>query len=135
VTDRDSRPWWDALARGELLLQRCNGCHTWRWPPRAACNRCGSHAARWQRASGRGTVASWIVNRHTFGGAVLSPSVVLLVRLEEQDDLLLPGAFTGDPEGSDLARGEPVVVALEPGPTNGDGTPLTLLRWTLVGTR
>jgi uncharacterized OB-fold protein len=133
VTDRDSRFWWDALARGELLLQRCDRCSAWRWPPRAACNRCGTEEARWRRVSGRGTVASWIVNRHTFGGTVPSPSVVLLVRLEEQDDLLLPGAFAGDREGSDLELGAPVEVALEPGPTNRDGTPVTLLRWTLLG--
>ena len=87
MTDRDSRPWWAALDDGELLFQRCDQCDAWRWPPRAACNRCGSFASRWEAASGRGTVASWIVNRHAFGAAPSSPYVVLLVRLEEQDDV------------------------------------------------
>jgi uncharacterized OB-fold protein len=132
VSDRDSRPWWDALARGDLVLQRCDRCRAWRWPPRAACNRCGSFDAQWEGVTGRGTVASWIVNRHTFGGAVPSPSVVLLVRLEEQDDLLLPGASAGDPEGADLALGVPVLLELEPG-APGDTDAVTLLRWKVVG--
>ncbi|HEY8217995.1 MAG TPA: zinc ribbon domain-containing protein [Acidimicrobiia bacterium] len=133
MTDRDSRPWWDALARGELLLQRCDECDAWRWPPRAACNRCGSFSTRWERVSGRGRVASWIVNRHTFGGAVPSPSVVLMVRLDEQDDLVLPGTSAGDAEGRDLALDLPVQVELVPGAPDGDGDAVTLLRWSAVG--
>src|SRR5437870_106855 len=108
--DRDSRPWWEALARHELILQRCDECAAWRWPARAICGRCGSLAWRWVPASGRGVVASWIVNHHAFNSAFPSPYVVLLVRLEEQDDLLLPGAYAGDPAGSDLAVGLPLVV-------------------------
>src|SRR5581483_1309903 len=97
--DRDSRPWWEALARRELILQRCGSCGAFRWPARAICNRCGSLEADWAAASGRATVASWIVNHHSFSPAFASPYVVVLARLEEQDDLLLPGGYGGDPLG------------------------------------
>ena len=30
--DRDSQAWWDALARHEFVLQRCDDCQAWRWP-------------------------------------------------------------------------------------------------------
>jgi uncharacterized protein len=93
--DRDSQPWWDALARHEFVVQRCTQCRTWRWPPRAICNRCGSFASEWSAVSGRGTVAGWIVNHHAFSADAASPYAVILVRLDEQDDCKLVGSFTG----------------------------------------
>jgi uncharacterized OB-fold protein len=127
--DRDSRPWWEALARHELILQRCAACGAWRWPARALCGRCGSLDWTWAPASGRGTVASWIVNHHAFSRAFPSPYVVLLVRLEEQDDLLLPGASAGDPSGRDLAVGLAVIVTFEDLGLPEGQEPVTLLRW------
>jgi uncharacterized OB-fold protein len=129
VSDRDSQPWWNALARGELLLQRCDRCAAWRWPPRAVCNRCGSFDVGWQRASGRGSVATWIVNHHAFANGAPSPYVVLMVRLDEQDDLLLPGAYAGPVDGTGLVLDAPVEVELVPA-TNQE--PVTLLRWRLA---
>jgi uncharacterized OB-fold protein len=123
VGDRDSREWWRALARHELLLQRCVACDRPRWPPRALCNGCGSFDWQWAPASGTGTVASWIVNHHSFGGEA-APAVVVLVRLTEADDVLLPGAHAGAADGSDLAVGLPVVAEFE---DRTDGP--TRVRW------
>ena len=39
--DRDSAEWWEALRRHELVIQRCDDCGAWRWPPRAICGECG----------------------------------------------------------------------------------------------
>jgi uncharacterized OB-fold protein len=132
VSDRDARPWWEALDRGELVLQRCDECDAWRWPPRAICNRCGSFDARWEQVSRRGTVASWIVNHHAFDPAKPSPYVVVMVRLAEQDDLLLPGAYAGPADGADLAVGAPVLAELEHVEATENGEPATLLRWRLA---
>lgn len=121
--DHDSAPWWEALARHELLLQRCDECTAWRWPARALCNRCGSLDWSWAAASGRGTVASWIVNHHAFGDGLPAPYVVLLVALVEQDDILVPGGYDGPPDGSDLAIGLPLLVGFD----DTDGSPR--LRW------
>ena len=96
--DRDSQPWWEALARHELSLQRCDACGAWRWPPRALCNRCGSFEASWRATGGRGTVASWIVSHHPFSNAFSTPYAVVTIRLDEQSDLLLPGAFSAPPD-------------------------------------
>ena len=93
--DRDSRPWWELLARHELRLQRCATCAAWRWPPRAICNRCASFEFTWAPLSGRGTVASWIVNHHAFSAEFPSPYAVVLVQLAEQDDCKLIGSFAG----------------------------------------
>ena len=67
----------------------------------------------WQELTGNGTIASWIVNRHGFGGAFPRPSTVVLVRLAEQDDLLLPGGWAGSADGAGLSVGLSVVVGFE----------------------
>jgi uncharacterized OB-fold protein len=126
AVDRDSRPWWEALARHELVLQRCSACRAWRWPPRAICNRCGSFDWEWEAPSGRGSVASWIVNHHRFSEAFSSPYAVVTVRLEDQADLLLPGSFTGPPDW--LCIGLEVEAAFDDA-VDEDGRPFTLLTW------
>lgn len=93
--DRDSAPWWDLLAHHELRFQRCTSCGAWRWPPRAICNRCGSFDSAWELVSGRGAVAGWIVNHHSFSSDFVSPYAVVLVRLDEQDDCKLIGSYRG----------------------------------------
>jgi uncharacterized OB-fold protein len=94
--DRDSAPWWEALARHELLVQRCGACGAWRFPPRAICNRCTSFDVEWAPISGRGTVAWWVVNHHPFTDAFATPYAVVTVRLREQDDVLMIGSYRGD---------------------------------------
>jgi hypothetical protein len=128
AVDRDSRPWWEALARHELVLQRCDDCDTWRWPARTLCNRCGSLEWRWDPASGRGTIASWIVTRHPFSAAWPTPYVVVIVRLDEQDDVLIPGSYAGA-NTDDLEIGAGVVAEFDDLDVPLGHEPVTLLRW------
>lgn len=129
AVERDSAEWWAALARHELVCARCEDCGTWRWPARAICGRCGSLGWTFAPVSGRGEVASFVVNRHGFGGLVPVPSTVLLVRLAEQHDLLLPGGWAGPPDGAGVAIGLPVTVGFEDVPGSDSADPYTLLRW------
>ncbi len=69
-------------------------------------------------------MASWIVNRHPFFPGMEVPSVVVLVRLEDAEDVLVPGGWTGSPDGSELRVGLPVRVGYE---DNAEG--VTLLVW------
>lgn len=108
--DRDSAPWWDALTRHELLLQRCDGCAAFRWPPRDLCGRCASFDWSWVPAEGTGTVASWNVTWRTAGTDTPVPYVVLLVRLDDQPDILMPGSYEGPSDGHDLEVGLPLGV-------------------------
>jgi uncharacterized OB-fold protein len=104
--DRDSAPWWEAVRRHELTVQKCDDCGTFRFPARAVCNRCRCRTWAWVPVRGTGRVYSWIVNHQVFmkGMAEHVPFAVLLVRLDEGDDLLMYG---------NLADASPEV--LEPG--------------------
>lgn len=131
VADLDSAPWWEALRRRELLLQRCDDCGRHRWPPRAVCNDCGSLAWQWLPASGGGTVASWTVSHHAFGPGIETPFVVVLVRLDDQDDIYIPGYVDGPSDGAGLEIGARVTVGFADFPS-ADGGSITLLRWNRV---
>jgi len=125
--DRDSQSWWDALARHETVLQRCSSCERWRWPPRAICNRCGSFESTWEPISGRGRVLSWIVNHHSFSEAFPSPYVVVAVQVEEQDDIIMYGSWTGPADGSGLRVGLRLTASFDDVAAGDD--PVTLLSW------
>jgi uncharacterized OB-fold protein len=56
-----NQPYWDALRRHELRMQRCEGCGHIFYPPSPLCPRCWSRELRWTALSGRGRVNSWVV--------------------------------------------------------------------------
>jgi uncharacterized OB-fold protein len=97
VEDRDSAPWWAAVREHRLTVQRCDGCGALRFPAVPICARCRSRGSGWREVSGRGTIASWIVTHHAFLPAYTDavPYVVALVRLAEQDDLVMYGDLRG----------------------------------------
>ena len=94
--DRDSRPWWEALARGEHVHQRCSTCARWRWPARAMCGECGSFDWSWEPVSGEGVVVSHIKTHHSFLPGIEAPYSTVFVALAEQDDVVMPGFWCGD---------------------------------------
>ncbi|MCA9512808.1 MAG: OB-fold domain-containing protein [Myxococcales bacterium] len=83
--DADAAPFWDALARRELVLERCSACDRRRFPPLVACPYCGATEARRERASGRGALYSWIVVHRAFSDAFAAdaPYTVGTVELDE----------------------------------------------------
>ena len=90
VPDRDTQPFWDACARGELLIQRCGACGKFLWQPRPVCSSCQTPDPVWTKVSGDGVVASWTVMRPPTlpAYAEMVPFVVLLVELKEGVRLL-----------------------------------------------
>ncbi len=53
-------PYWDALAKGELIFQSCTCGQRW-LPPRERCPNCLGTDWRWTRAAGHGVLISWVV--------------------------------------------------------------------------
>jgi uncharacterized OB-fold protein len=114
LLDDASAPHWEAAARGELRIQRCEPCGHWRFPPRPLCPRCRSDGVEWRAVSGRGTVYSFVVVH----GPVLPafaervPFAVVLVELEEDPQLRLVGNLLDVPPER-VRIGMPVTVDFE----------------------
>jgi hypothetical protein len=61
--DPETKPFWDAAARGTLLLKRCRGCGKAHYFPRPLCPFCMSEETEWIEASGQGEIYSFSVMR------------------------------------------------------------------------
>jgi uncharacterized OB-fold protein len=74
--------FWDGVKERTLLLRKCAGCGQLQHPPTPMCGNC--HSLEWetQKATGRGTVYSWIVSRHPTEPTA-NPRIVALVELDE----------------------------------------------------
>ena len=54
----ECQPFWDAAARGTLLIKRCGVCEAPHYYPRALCPFCLSADTRWEETGGAGTIYS-----------------------------------------------------------------------------
>jgi uncharacterized OB-fold protein len=71
-------PYWEAAARGELLLKRCQSCGAAHFYPRVLCPFCFSDKTEWLRAAGMGTIYSFSVMRRAE-----QPYAIAYVTLDE----------------------------------------------------
>jgi uncharacterized OB-fold protein len=124
VTD-ETRPFWEALARGRLVVQACARCGYRQHPPRPFCLRCLSEDLTWLECGGAGEVHAFTVVRRAPHPALESrvPYVLALVDLPE-GFRVLAGVAVADP--AEVAVG--AAVELDPEPA-GDG--VSLLRFRL----
>jgi uncharacterized OB-fold protein/acyl dehydratase len=79
----DNEFYWAGVQRHELLIQRCTACQRLRHPPRPMCPHCQSLKWDTVRASGRGTVHSFVVFHYPAFPAFELPYVVALIDLAE----------------------------------------------------
>ena len=88
----DTQPYWDGLARGVVLIQKCTDCGRHRHYPRPMCDGCFSFAHDWVEASADVTVHSWTITHHAFHPAfkVALPYTLVTVDLAEGVRLLAP---------------------------------------------
>ena len=93
--DRDSAPYWQALAEDRFALQRCSECTALRWPPRAICNRCHSFENQWEEIPRNGKIVSWIRTEQVFSESLreVVPYFVVQVALDAQSDILMMGGW------------------------------------------
>jgi uncharacterized OB-fold protein len=79
--------FWDGTAAGELRLQRCRGCTRTYFPPQPFCPACGDDDVEVVRASGRGSLYSYVVSYRAAPG-FRAPYVIAVVELAEGPRLL-----------------------------------------------
>jgi uncharacterized OB-fold protein len=85
VPDEASQPFFDAAARGELLIKYCAACNRYLAPQSEFCDRCLASAIEWRTASGRGTIYSFVINHQVGhpGFESIAPYNIIVVELEE----------------------------------------------------
>lgn len=85
VPSHESRPYWEALRKHELVMPRCGACGNRWFPPTLLCPSCRSADVAWAPVSGRGKVFSFVVFHRTYhkGFADERPYCVAVIALEE----------------------------------------------------
>lgn len=85
-----NRPHYEAMSRGEVLVQHCSTCNTWLAPGAAVCDNCGAPEPAWRAAAGNGKIYSYVVYHRAFDPAFapLVPYNVCLIELQEGPRLL-----------------------------------------------
>lgn len=85
IATLESKPFWEGCRRHELLLQRCDHCRSFWFPPSLLCPECWGTAWQWVKTGGAGTVYSFVVFHRVYhpGWADAVPYVVAVVELDE----------------------------------------------------
>ena len=83
----ETEHFWEGTRQGELRLQRCDDCASVYFPPRPFCPQCSSRRVSVFRASGRGTLASYVINERPHP-AFTGPYAIAIVALEEGPNMM-----------------------------------------------
>ena len=78
----ETQHFWDGCRVGELRLQKCEACAHVYFPPRPFCPKCSSRQVTVFVASGRGKLASYVINQRPHP-AWSEPYAIAIVELEE----------------------------------------------------
>jgi uncharacterized OB-fold protein len=90
VVSDETRPFWEATKRGELLLQHCRECGAYRHPASVLCPECSSTAFDWKAVSGQGKVYSFVIFHRAYHPAFADdvPYAVACIELKEGPRLI-----------------------------------------------
>ena len=86
----ESTPFWEAAARGQLLVGHCQACTKPHYYPRKLCPHCGSDLVLWQPALGTGAIYSFTPLRrapepYVLAYVMLTEGVAMLTNIVECD--------------------------------------------------
>jgi len=97
IPDDDTREFWEGCKKHELLIQKCEDCATFRFPPRTMCYKCLSTNFKWIKSSGRGEVYTFSNIFVPFGPGWEKPYVLAIIQLEENVKMI-SNVIDCDPE-------------------------------------
>jgi uncharacterized protein len=111
----ETKDYWDAAAKGQLLVRKCTACGEAHHYPRTICPFCFSDKTEWITASGKGVIYSYSVMRRA-----PVPYVIAYVTLAEGPTMM---TNIVDCDFDRLKIGQEVKVVFKP--TDG-GPPLPM---------
>ncbi|MGO4329044.1 Zn-ribbon domain-containing OB-fold protein [Cupriavidus sp. 2TAF22] len=77
-------PYFEAAAKGELLVKACDSCGRVHHYPRAICPFCWSADVRWSQSTGKGHIYTYSVTRRGAG----APYCIAYVTLDDGPTLM-----------------------------------------------
>ena len=84
VPTPETQLYWDKAREHELWIQRCAACSHVFFYPRRHCPQCLSDSVEWFKASGNGTLYSYMINhRPPPGFQDEAPYAIAIVQMEE----------------------------------------------------
>lgn len=83
----ETQPYWDGAKANELRLQRCDACAHAYFPPRPFCPKCAHRKVSWFKASGRGSLYSYVIHHRAVPGFT-APYSIAVVQLDEGPRLM-----------------------------------------------
>jgi uncharacterized OB-fold protein len=111
VTPLDA-PFWDALRRHELVVQRCDECGALRFVPSVRCRRCGSSSATWVPMSGDATVYTYTIVHRAPTPAYQADAPYAIAYVELAEGPRMPTRLV-DVDTDEVAIGMPVEVVFD----------------------
>ena len=78
----ETKHFWEGTRAGELRLQKCAACAKAYFPPRPFCPKCGSRDVAVFKASGKGTLHSYVIHHRPAPGFT-PPYSIAVVELDE----------------------------------------------------
>lgn len=119
--------YYEAVARHELVVQKCNDCGTFQWGPEWVCHKCRSFDLGWEKVEPKGKIYSWERVWYPVHPAVAEslPYMVVLVELPHAGNVRMIGNLLGDAT-------EPVVIGSDVEAVFEDHPgefPYTLVQW------
>jgi uncharacterized OB-fold protein len=109
----ETAPFWEGCKQHELRLPFCTACQRYFFYPRRYCPNCLSDAIAWHKASGRGTLHTYIINHRPAPGFEQdAPYVIAIVQLDE-GPRLMTNIVNVEPRPENLIPDMPVEVVFE----------------------
>jgi uncharacterized OB-fold protein len=108
----ESKPFWDACARHEFLVQRCAACGHVQHYPRGVCTNCWSDQLQWKPSLGRGRVYTFTVTHRTQARGFRDELPYVLAWIELDEGVQVMSNIVGV-DTAKVAIGMPVKVTFE----------------------
>jgi uncharacterized OB-fold protein len=119
------RPFYEAADQDRLVIQYCDACQRWQFPPEAKCAECEtSTSLNWREIGGRGTIYSYGV---VYDSPIASlqpdqPYNVAVISLDEAPEINMLSHLPGTRHGH-VPIGHAVRVFFEETPATGQKVP------------
>ena len=90
VPGPDTQAFWDAAAKGKLLIKKCADCKKSHYYPRAMCPYCLSAKTEWRETKGTGTIYTYSVMRrapvpYALAYVALDEGVTMMTNIVDTD--------------------------------------------------